>query len=48
VLKTQREQRHNAADEAEEKARKDKLADDKLATAMTEALRSHASRIKNT
>lgn len=48
VLKVQREQRRNAADEAEEKARKDKLADDKLATAMTEALRSHANRIKNT
>ena len=48
VLKLQREQRHNAADEAEEKARKDKVADDKLATTMTEALRSHASRIKKT
>lgn len=48
VLKTQREQRRNAADEAEEKARKEKLADDKLATSMTEALRSHASRLKNT
>jgi peroxiredoxin len=48
VLKLQREQRRNAADEAEEKARKDKLADDKLAAAMTEALRSHASRIKKT
>ncbi|MBK8002276.1 MAG: redoxin domain-containing protein [Verrucomicrobia bacterium] len=48
VLKVQREQRRNAADEAEEKARKDKIADDKLATNMTEALRSHASRIKKT
>ncbi len=48
VLKLQREQRRNAADEADEKARKDKLADDKLAAAMTEALRSHASRIKKT
>lgn len=48
VLKVQREQRRNAADEAEEKARKDKIADDKLATNMTEALRSHASRIKST
>lgn len=48
VLKLQREQRRNAADEADEKARKDKLADDKLAAAMTEALRSHASRLKRT
>ncbi len=48
VLKLQREQRRNAADEAEEKARQDKLADDALAKSMTEALRSHASRIKNT
>ncbi len=48
VLKLQREQRRNAADEADEKARKDKLPDDKLAAAMTEALRSHASRIKKT
>ncbi len=48
VLKVQREQRRNAADEADEKARKDKLTDDTLATSMTEALRSHASRIKNT
>ncbi len=48
VLKLQREQRRNAADEAEEKALRDKVADDKLAANMTEALRSHASRIKNT
>ncbi len=48
VLKLQREQRHNAADEAEEKSRKDKLADDKQVASMTEALRSHASRLKNT
>ncbi len=48
VLKLQREQRRNAADEAEAKAGKDKLAEDKLATSMTEALRSHSSRIKKT
>ncbi len=48
VLKLQREQRRNAADEADEKAHKDKLADDKLASTMTEALRSHANRIKLT
>jgi peroxiredoxin len=48
VLKVQRDQRRNAADEAEEKAGQEKLAEDKLAGSMTEALRSHARRIKNT
>jgi len=46
LLKKQREARHAGIDEAEAKARKEKLSEDKVAKAMTDALQTHSTRMK--
>ena len=48
VLKAQRELRHSDTDEAEARARRDKLPDDQVAKAMNDAMQTHADRLKST